>query len=43
MAERTPAYIVRQQRDAKKTEKLVKRQTRRVEKRLVKLVKRGRR
>jgi hypothetical protein len=43
MAERTPAYIVRQQRDAKRTAKLVKRQARRVEKRQLKSERRGRR
>jgi hypothetical protein len=43
MAERPPAYILRQQRDAKKTEKLVKRQLRRVEKRQLKSERRGRR
>jgi hypothetical protein len=36
MVERTPAYIVRQQRDAKKATKLARRQARRVEKRQLK-------
>jgi hypothetical protein len=43
MAERTPAYIVRQQRDAKRQNKLVKRQFRRVEKFHIKRERRGRR
>ena len=42
MAERPPAYIIRQQRDAKKLNKLAKRQTRRVEKRQLKSGRRGR-
>jgi hypothetical protein len=43
MAERTPAYILRQQRDAKRTAKLAKRQLRRTEKRQLKSERRGRR
>jgi hypothetical protein len=41
--ERPPAYIIRQQRDAKRQNKLVKRQARRVEKRQIKSERRGRR
>jgi hypothetical protein len=43
MAERIPAYIVRQQRDAKKLVKRQKQQTRRVEKLQIKRERRGRR
>jgi hypothetical protein len=43
MGERPPPYIVRQQRDAKRQNKLAKLQARRVEKRLIKRERRGRR